>query len=76
MLAVHGDLQNVKMELSTLSYYAEEGCAQVALFGHTHRPFAGYVGRVMMVNPGALKEGKYAVLEINNGNVVPYMKEF
>ena len=76
MLAVHGDLQNVKMDLSALSYYAEEKCAQVALFGHTHRPYAGYVGRVLMVNPGALKDGRYAVLQIENGDIVPFLKEF
>lgn len=76
LLAVHGDLYGVKYDLSGLSYYAEEACAGVALFGHTHQPFAGYVGRVLMINPGALKDGRYAEVVIENGKATPYLKAF
>ena len=75
ILMVHGDLYNVKYDNGPLSYYAEEAGAQVALFGHTHQPFASYVGRVLMVNPGALKDGRYAVLQIDRGQAVPFLKE-
>lgn len=74
LLAVHGDMYDVKWDLTRLSYAAEEKCVQVALFGHTHQPFAGWAGGVMMVNPGALKDGKYAVLQIENGQAVPMLK--
>lgn len=76
LLAVHGDLHNVKLDLCPLSYYAEEIGAQVALFGHTHQAHAGYVGRVLMVNPGALNAGRYAELRIENGQATPFLKEF
>ena len=76
MLAVHGDMYDVKWELTRLSYYAEEKCVNVALFGHTHQPFAGWVGGVMMVNPGALKDGRYAELHIRDGQAIPFLKEF
>ena len=76
LLAVHGDKYNVKLELTTLSYYAEEACAQVALFGHTHQPFAGYVGRALLVNPGSLAQGRYAELRLDRGQAVPLLKEF
>ena len=76
LLAVHGDKYNVKLELTTLSYYAEEACAQAALFGHTHQPFAGYVGRVLLVNPGSLAQGRYAELRLDHGQAVPFLKEF
>lgn len=75
ILVVHGDLYNVKMDYCPLSYYAEEACVQVVLFGHTHVPFAGYVGSVMMVNPGSLASGRYAELHIRDGQAVPYLKE-
>lgn len=75
ILAVHGDKYGVKLDLSQLSYYAEETGAQIALFGHTHQPFAGYVGGVMMVNPGALNAGRYAEIKIENGQAVPRLKE-
>ena len=76
MLAVHGDRYNVKWGLTTLSYYAEEKCVKVALYGHTHQAFAGFVGNTLLVNPGALKDGKYAELHIRDGQAVPFLKEF
>lgn len=76
LLAVHGDLYNVKYDLCPLSYHAEEVGAQVALFGRTHQPHAGYVSRVLMVNPGALRDGRYAELRIERGQATPFLKEF
>lgn len=76
MLAVHGDLYGVKIDLCRLSYYAEEANAQVVLFGHTHQPFAGYVGSVMMINPGSLKDGRYAELHVDGGKCVPFLRAF
>ena len=76
ILAVHGDKYDVTWGLTSLSYYAEEKCTNVVLYGHTHQAFAGYVGGVMMVNPGALKDGRYAELHIKNGQAVPFLKEF
>ena len=75
ILAVHGDNYGVKLDYGPLSYYAEEAGAAIALFGHTHQPFAGYVGGTMLLNPGALNAGKYAILEIEKGNAVPFLKE-
>lgn len=71
LLLVHGDRYGVKYGYERLSYYAEENMMDCVLFGHTHRPFAGYVGRVMLVNPGALKDGSFCLLELSQGHVVP-----
>ena len=76
MLALHGDRYDVKWGLTTLSYYAEDRCVKVALYGHTHQPFAGFVGNVLLINPGALKDGRYAELHIKDGQAVPFLKEF
>lgn len=76
LMMVHGDLYGVKYDYGTLAYHAEEAGAQVVLFGHTHQPFAGYVGGVLMVNPGSLKDGKFAVLQLERGQAVPFLKEF
>lgn len=75
ILAVHGDKYGVKLDCGPLSYYAEEIGAAIALFGHTHQPFAGYVGGAMLLNPGALNAGKYAILEIEKGNAVPFLED-
>ena len=76
MLVLHGDRYDVKWGLTSLSYYAEDRCVRTALFGHTHQAFAGFVGNVLLINPGALKDGRYAELHIRNGQAVPFLKEF
>ena len=74
VLAVHGHLQDVKYGLEKLSYYAEEQGAGIALFGHTHVPFADYVGGILLMNPGALMDGCYGELVLDGERAVPYLK--
>ena len=74
LLLCHGHDYGVKYTYDRLSYAASEQEAQVALFGHTHRAFSGYVGSVLLVNPGPLKQGRYAVLELENGVARPFLK--
>ena len=74
ILAVHGHLQDVKYGLDRLSYYAEERGADIALFGHTHEPYAGWMGRVMLMNPGALMNGCCGELLLDGRRVVPMLK--
>lgn len=71
LLLLHGDRYRVKLGYDMLSYYAEENSMDAALFGHTHQPFAGYVGRALLINPGALKNGHYCILEVRAGDIVP-----
>ena len=71
LLLIHGDRYRVKLGYDMLSYYAEENAVDAALFGHTHQPFAGYVGRALLINPGALKNGHYCILEVRAGDIVP-----
>ncbi len=73
VIAVHGHMQDVKYGYERLSYYAEENNATVALFGHTHRAFAGFVGGVLLVNPGALMDGRYAELTLDGARAVPML---
>ena len=74
VLAVHGHLQNVKYGYDNLSYYAEEQGATIALFGHTHEPYAGWAGGVLLVNPGALMDGRYGELVLDGQSAVPRLK--
>lgn len=71
LLLTHGDRFGVKYGCDRLSYYAEESMMDAVLFGHTHRPFAGYVGRALLINPGALKNGSLCVLDISPRDIVP-----
>ena len=74
ILLVHGDKYGVKSGLDRLSYYAEERGCQLALFGHTHQPFSGYVGKALLVNPGALQSGKFAVIDIDGEKIIPWAR--
>ena len=76
IVAVHGHLQDVKYRYDQLSYYAEDQQATIALFGHTHKPCVERVGGVLLVNPGALMDGRYAELVLDGERAVPYLKSF
>ena len=71
ILLTHGDKYGVKNGYDRLSYYAEERGCQLALFGHTHSPFSGYVGNVLMVNPGTLVNGRAASINIDGESIIP-----
>ncbi|MBR2699038.1 MAG: metallophosphoesterase [Clostridia bacterium] len=75
ILACHGHLHDVKWGLDQLSYYAGEHGADIVLYGHTHEAAVEYVGPVMMVNPGALMRGRYAVLTLDGKRVIPTLLE-
>lgn len=74
LLAVHGHVQRVKQGYERLSYFAEEQGATIALFGHTHEPFAGWVGAALLINPGALMDGCYAELSLDGDKAIPSLK--
>ena len=74
LIAVHGHLQDVKYGYDRIGYFAESQGATVALFGHTHRPCAEYFGSVLLMNPGALMDGRYGELELDGVRAVPRLK--
>ena len=71
ILLVHGDKYGVKYGCEALAEYAQTRMADVALFGHTHRSHTSCVGKIVMVNPGALKDGSMCLLEVTPEDVIP-----
>lgn len=62
----HGHQERVKETMVDLDRRAfEAGCA-IALYGHTHCKDEE-TRRVMMINPGAARDGRLALLEIEEG---------
>lgn len=65
----HGHLHNVKANLLTVGYRAEEVNAQVICFGHTHIAGAEQIGEQLFINPGSIllprnrSEKTYAIME-------------
>lgn len=70
----HGHLFGVKRDLSALEQEANRLGAEIALFGHTHRPFLETCGGVQMMNPGAARDGRYGVIELTGANAVCTLK--
>ncbi len=66
IFVTHGHDYRVKMTLELLGEAAEdEGCT-IALYGHTHEP-AMDMGRVLMLNPGSVQDGRIGFLEVTDG---------
>ena len=68
IVMVHGHLHNVYFDTYRLYLLALENECDYVLFGHTHKPYFEEYEGVKIINPGALKEGNYAL--IDNGEVI------
>ena len=69
IMACHGHKFNVRFALRDLLTSAQSVRANVALYGHTHKSgmYNDPVTGICAINPGALCEGKYAVLMVEKG---------
>lgn len=70
----HGHRYGVKNGLSSLYFAAREQKADIALFGHTHSPFLDTESEVILLNPGAARNGDYATIEIIGNGIKPLLK--
>ena len=76
LLAVPGHLQDVKYGYDKLCWYAEGQNSTLALFGHTHVPYASMEGGILLMNPGALMDGRYGELTLDGDRAVPKLESF
>ena len=75
LFLTHGHLFGVKSGMSRLKLEADRVGADIALFGHTHRPFLEEDGGVWYMNPGAARDGRYGVIEMKDGAFTCELKE-
>ena len=69
----HGHHYGVHYTMANLREAAENCCADVAIFGHTHMPFLEEQNDILLLNPGSVAKPRqaglkktYAVIEIND----------
>ena len=69
IMSCHGHRFNVRFSLRELLESAQSVRAHIALYGHTHKSgmYNDPVTGVCAINPGALCDGKYAVLTLVKG---------
>ncbi|MGN0446028.1 MAG: metallophosphoesterase family protein [Acutalibacteraceae bacterium] len=66
----HGYVQHVKYGVEYLMLDAQKNHRNVALFGHTHKPYENYYDGVYLFNPGAVCNGRYGKIEIKDGSIL------
>ena len=81
ILLTHGHLYGVKSGYGALAMHATRQDADIALFGHTHLPYAESIPKgtlseaqrhpIELFNPGSIGvEGSFGVLTIQNGKAL------
>lgn len=65
----HGHRQGVKTGLMRLTYAAMEANAQIAVFGHTHRPLCSEMSGITLFNPGSCGGygATYGIIDVHDG---------
>ena len=66
IMITHGHSYKAKLTKLFMANYAKEQCCDIVCYGHTHYQKDEIINGVRLINPGSLKNGEYAVLEIEN----------
>ena len=67
VLLTHGDLLGVKRGLLRLRLAAQENGCKYAFYGHTHEKYLTNENGITLMNPGALLNGEYCIVDFENG---------
>ena len=65
----HGHTFHVKQTLTMYQSTARSLKARIALYGHTHIQHLEENNDLMLLNPGAVMDGRFALLHIDGANV-------
>lgn len=71
--ATHGYVERVKYGKTLLRQYAADNKATIALYGHTHVADTTYDDGIWIVNPGSIRMGEYAVIDITPKGIMPIL---
>lgn len=69
----HGYAEMVKYGLYNLQSAARGYNADLALFGHTHTPVTYYEDGLWLVNPGSIRNGDFAVVDLTPKGIMPIL---
>ena len=70
IIILHGHEQGVKYTLDLLVSFGHAEDADLVLYGHTHKPEIFCDEGMYIMNPGAMKDGRYGIVDIVNGKLV------
>lgn len=66
----HGHLFHVKGGTGAYRTAMQERGVDVALFGHTHRPFCEYADGLYLFNPGSLRDANYGLADFSDAGIL------
>ncbi|MGN1203022.1 MAG: YfcE family phosphodiesterase [Eubacterium sp.] len=66
----HGHPFRVKFGYDEIIKEARSVNADICLFGHTHNQYTNYDNGLYIMNPGAVCDSKYAMIDIINAGIV------
>ena len=71
IVATHGHHFSVRQTKAELISHAKGVLANVVFFGHTHRAldYTDPVSEIRLINPGAMCDGKYAVVSLEKDKI-------
>lgn len=70
LYCTHGYAENVKYGDSQLRERARASKASIALYGHTHTAVIDYEDGLYLMNPGAVANGEYGIVDITPAGIV------
>lgn len=71
----HGHPFYVKHGYSAIEERAKKENADICLFGHTHTPYTSVKDGIHYMNPGAVANGSYGIIDIVKGGIICYNAE-
>ena len=66
----HGHTYGVKSADYSFLSAAKSNKADIALYGHTHRPVTRYEDGVQIMNPGSVRSRSYGIIDITDRGIV------
>lgn len=68
----HGHTYYVKHGYERIIQKAKEMKADICLFGHTHTPFVEIIDGIYFMNPGAVCNNSYGIIDIVDDKILAY----
>lgn len=66
----HGHPFHVKFGYDEIIRAARAEKADICLFGHTHNQYTNYDDGLYIMNPGAVRDGKYGMIDITKSGIM------
>lgn len=68
----HGHTYGVKHGYERIIQKAKDVKADICLFGHTHTPYIDRIDGICLMNPGAVCNNSYGIIDIAGGKIFAY----